>query len=143
MNADDTDLDALHDPRLWRALEHAPDQGAAPDWRVRKEILKQAHVEIGEPDPEDAEADLERAAQSWWQRLAAERASRQKPKRRWPAAIAVVMVAFVAVMLWRREPGPAPAPSLDDRVAVAASSPHAEVPTPAPSASRPPPVDSS
>jgi len=143
MRADDTGLDDLHDPRLWRALDHAPDQGATPDWRVRNEILKQARAAIGESDPEDAEAELERAAQSWWQRLAVERASREKPKRRWPAALAVAMVAFVAVMLWRREPAPPSAPSLDDKTSVAASSSRTEEPSPALSASRTPPTDSS
>ncbi|SEA75446.1 hypothetical protein [Variovorax sp. YR216] len=145
MSADETGLGDLHDPRLWRALEHAPDQGAAPDWRVRKEILMQAHAAIGEPDPEDAEADLERAAQSWWHRLAERREVREKPKRRWPAAVAMAMVALVAVMLWRREPGsPPPAPSLDEKTPVAASSPMPdEAPTPASLESRPPPSDPS
>ncbi|MEJ8811847.1 hypothetical protein WKW77_12275 [Variovorax ureilyticus] len=143
MSADDTDFGNLHDPRLWRALEHAPDQGAAPDWRVRNEILKQAHAAIGEPDPEDAEADLERAAQSWWHRLGAERDGREKPRRRWPAAVAVAMVAFVAVMLWRREPASPSAPSLEEKTQVAARSPRTEEPAPAPSESRPPPSDPS
>lgn len=141
MSADDVGSRDLYDPRLWRALDHAPDQGAIPDWRVRKEILKQARTAIGEPDPEDAEAELERAAQSWWQRLAEERAGRGKPKRRWPVAVAAMMVAFVAVMLWRREP--APSPPLDDRTPVALGSPTADESTSPPSAPRPPPSDPS
>jgi len=143
MRVDDTGLGDLHDPRLWRALEHAPDHGAAPDWRIRNEILKQARAAIGESDPEEAEAELERAAQSWWQRLAVERAAQEKPRRRWPAVVAVAMVAFVAVMLWRREPALLSAPSLDDKTSVAASSSRAEEPTPVPSAPKPPPTDSS
>ncbi|WP_431274023.1 hypothetical protein ACQ858_18290 [Variovorax ureilyticus] len=143
MSAEDAGSHDLHDPRLWRALDHAPDQGAIPDWRVRKEILKQAHAAIGEPDPEDAEAELEHAAQSWWQRLAEERAGRGKPRRRWPVAVAAMMVAFVAVMLWRREPAPAPAPPPDDRTPVALGSPATEESTSPPSASRPPPSDPS
>ncbi|MBB3179734.1 hypothetical protein [Variovorax sp. Sphag1AA] len=141
MSPDDTG--DLHDPRLWRALEHAPDRSVAPDWRVRKEILKQAHAAIGEPDPEDAEADLERAAQSWWHRLGEGRGVRERPRRRWPAAVAVAMVAFVAVMLWRREPALPSAPSIDDKTAVAANSTRIEELTPAPAASRPPPTDPS
>lgn len=140
MSPDDGDL---HDPRLWRALEHAPDRNLAPDWRVRKEILKQAHAAIGEPDPEDAEADLERAAQSWWHRLGEGRGIQEKPRRRWPAAVAVVMVAFVAVMLWRREPALPSAPSIDDKTPVAANSTRIEELIPAPSASQPPPTDPS
>ncbi|MBO9649656.1 MAG: hypothetical protein J7605_14200 [Variovorax sp.] len=143
MSAVDTGPGDLHDPRLWRALEHAPDRSVAPDWRVRKEILKQAHAAIGEPDPEDAEADLERAAQSWWHRLGEGRDNREKPRRRWPAAVAVAMVAFVAVMLWRREPSLPSAPSLDDKTSVAANSNRIEELTSAPSESRPPPTDPS
>ncbi|SCK38584.1 RNA polymerase sigma factor, sigma-70 family [Variovorax sp. HW608] len=145
MSSDYAGTGDLHDPRLWRALEHAPDQGAVPDWRVRKEILRSAHAAIGEPDPEDAEAELERAAQSWWQRLAEGRAGREKSKRRWPVAVAAMMVAFVAIMLWRREPAPSPAPPLDDKTPVASNARTTEEPTPmpAPSASRPPPSDPS
>ena len=119
MNASGTKQDDLHDAQLWRALEHAPDHHVAPDWRLRKAILKRAHDAIGALDPEEAEAELELAAHSGWQGIFVRRGKRSRMP--WKAAFVGVLVAVVVAVFWRREP--APIPRLDTEARVTAAAP--------------------
>ncbi|MBO9514859.1 MAG: hypothetical protein J7549_12140 [Variovorax sp.] len=131
----------LHDERLWRALEHAPDLSAVPDWRSRQAILRLAHAAVGEPDPEDAEAELEKAARSWWNPLAGGAMDRRKPRRRWyGAGLAAALVAVLAVALWPR--GPIPQPSASDAGQARGALSEAEDPAPTSSTFVGPPRDS-
>jgi hypothetical protein len=96
----------LHDARLRRALEHAPDQRAAPDERLREVILKQAHDAIGAFEPAQAGAKRAQAARSGWRRFFT--GERGKFFRPWNAAFATVLVAVLVTTLWRDEPIPQP-----------------------------------
>jgi hypothetical protein len=126
------DADRLHDVHLWRALEHAPDQNVTPDWRLSRVILKHAHEEIGAPDPDEAEAELERAAQSWWPSLGSQGARRSRLP--WKSAIAVLGVAAVVAVVWRREPAPpAPVPGPADQARIIAQPPRTAPAAPTPS----------
>lgn len=118
MKASNANRDDLHDAHLWRALEHAPDHTVAPDWRLRKAILKRAHDAIGALDPEEAEAELELAAHSGWQGIFVRRGKRSRMP--WNAAFVAVLVAVAVTMFWRNEPAPIPRPDSDARVAAGA-----------------------
>ncbi|MDM0077311.1 sigma-70 family RNA polymerase sigma factor [Variovorax sp. J2P1-59] len=109
--------DDLSDPHLWRALEHAPDQNTAPDWRYRKAILKRAGDIVGALDPEEAEAELEMAARPWWRRIGPSGGKRSRIP--WVAGLATLLVATLVTLLWRREP--AVAPQLDSGLQASAS----------------------
>jgi hypothetical protein len=130
MKASNADQVDLYDAHLWRALEHAPDHNAAPDWRLRKAILKRAHDAIGALDPDEAEAELELAAHSGWQGLFARRGGRSRMP--WKTAFLAVLVAVVVAVFWRREP--APVPRSDSEARMTAPAPQAkEIVAPSPS----------
>ncbi len=141
MKASTEKRDDLHDAHLWRALEHAPDHNVAPDWRLRKAILKRAHDAIGALDPEEAEAELELAAHSGWQGIFVRRGKRSPMP--WNAALVAVLVAVAVAVFWRREPAPIPRPDNEEQVATAA--PQAKeslAPSPSEGASAERPADS-
>jgi len=144
MNASKEQRDDLHDAHLWRALEHAPDHTVAPDWRLRKAVLKRAHDAIGALDPEEAEAELELAAHSGWQGIFVRRGKRSRMP--WNAALVAVLVAVAVAVFSRREPVPIPHPERPESEArVAAAAPQAEetrAPSPSEGASVERPVDS-
>ena len=104
MNSMPDEPDDLRDEHLWRALAHAPDHSAVPDWRLRKAILRRAHDAIGATDPDTDAAELERAARPWWRR-AADRGGKDARRTRmpWRAAVATVLLAVLAGLLWQRE----------------------------------------
>lgn len=56
--------DERRNPHFQRALAHAPDLGATPDWRVRKDILARAHEALGLAE----EVALPAVAPSAWRR---------------------------------------------------------------------------
>lgn len=87
MNAADDSPDAP----LRRALAHAPDQGALPDWRLGKAIRRQAHDAIGATDPDTDSAELERAA---------------RPRWRWKAVLATTLGALLIGVFWWRASAP-------------------------------------
>jgi hypothetical protein len=124
MSASVEDVDDLRDARLWQALAYAPDQNVAPDWRLRKAILKRAGDAIGALDPDEAEAALELAARPWW-RIGP--AGGERSRMPWIAAFTTVLVAALLTMFWRREPVVAPQRDAEPMVA-------APTPTPAPQA---------
>lgn len=101
--------DDLRDDRLRKALLHAPDQSAAPDWRLRKAILRDAHDAVGATDPATDAAELERAARPWWQSE-----GRGRRGKRWGAVFAIALAALVAGVLWQRQPT---GPKLDAEIA--------------------------
>ncbi|MGJ7508183.1 hypothetical protein [Variovorax sp. GT1P44] len=107
-------VDELRDERLWQALEYAPDQNAAPDWRLRKAILKKAGDAVGAVDPYEAEAALELAARPWWRGGASEGKRSRLP---WVALFATLLVALLVTMLWRRDPVIAPQRDAEPKVA--------------------------
>jgi len=96
--SEDSD-DDLRDARLRQALECAPDQNTAPDWRIRKAIVKRASDAVGAADPDEAEAELELAARPWW-------------RSRMPlaAGLATLLIATLVALLWRRDPVIVPQP---------------------------------
>jgi len=103
--------DDLRDARLWQALEYAPDQHTAPDWRIRKAIVKRASDAVGAADPDEAEAELELAARPWW-------------RSRMPlaAGLATLVIATLVTLLWWRDPVIVPqadAPQVSAKVAQA------------------------
>jgi len=98
--------DDLQDKCLNRALAHAPDQRAVPDWRLRKSISRKAHDAVGATDPVTDAADLERAA---------------RPRLPWKAALATVLVVVLAGVFWMRQPPSVP--KLDVEVAKNEASP--------------------
>ncbi|MGO4392003.1 hypothetical protein AB4Z46_11680 [Variovorax sp. M-6] len=129
MNSMPEDTDDLRDAHLRRALAHAPDHNVAPDWRLRKAILRRAHDAIGATDPDTDAAELERAARPWWRR-AGERGGKdaRRMRRFWSAAVATVLLAVLVGVLWQREP--VPGPGLNAEAPAKPPSP----PVPAPSA---------
>jgi len=131
MSAANDSADDLRDDRLRKALAHAPDQHAVPDWRLRKAILREAHDAIGATDPVTDAAELERAARSWWQ---AEGAGGGRGGKRRGAVLAIVLAALVAGVLWQRQRPPGP--RLD-----AVISKDAPRPAPAPPAPSPAPAE--
>lgn len=93
--------DDLRDADLQRALAHAPDHSAVPDWRVRKEILAKAHETV-----RPASAPVGKGS-----------------RRPWKAVLGAVSVAVLAAVLWPREPRPGFRPSVE----TAPGAPAAEV----------------
>ena len=116
--------DAFIDAALRRALDHAPDLAAQPDWRLRKAIL-QAGRDAVTPAATPAAADVGHA--SWWQRLWGGDGRSRMP---WNAAFATVLVATLVTVMWRSEP--VPDARLDGEAQVAAPSPGEAAPVPAP-----------
>ncbi|MDM0105196.1 sigma-70 family RNA polymerase sigma factor [Variovorax sp. J22R24] len=113
--------DDLSDAHLWQALEYAPDQNTAPDWRLRKAMLKRASEAVGAADPEEAEAELELAARPWWRRIGPSDGKRSRVPL--IAGLATVLVATLVSLLWRREP--VIPPQIDSRPQASAPVPQA------------------
>lgn len=93
--------DDLHDPRLRRALDHAPDRDAMPAAHTREAILKMAHNLAAASAPATS-----RPAETapWWRRLFGGGSPRSRMP--WNAAFATVLVATFVTVLWHREPVP-------------------------------------
>lgn len=116
------DNDDLHDPRLRRALDHAPDRDAVPAAHTREAILKMAHNLAAASAPAAGPAVQ---AAPWWRRLFGGGSPRSRMP--WNAAFATVLVATFVTVLWHREP--VPDARLDGEAQVAgapASAPHAQ-----------------
>ena len=128
-----TDMDDdLHDPRLRRALDHAPDREAMPAAHTREAILKMAHNLASASAPATS-----RPAETapWWRRLFGGGSPRSRMP--WNAAFATVLVATFVTVLWHREP--VPEAGLDGEAQVAGAPAPASAP-PAQSAEAPAPV---
>lgn len=95
------DDDDLHDARLRRALDHAPDRDAVPAAHTREAILKMAHNLAAASAP--AAGPTVQAA-PWWRRLFGGGSPRSRMP--WNAAFATVLVATFVTVLWHREPVP-------------------------------------
>lgn len=125
--------EALRDPALHRALDHAPDREARPDARTREAILKTAHNLA--PLPSAAPAAPARGA--YWRRwfgAAADAGEKPRARMPWNAAFATVLVAAFVTVLWHREP--VPDARLDGEAQVAkAPAPAAPAAAPAPAPS--------
>ncbi len=106
----------FHDAALRRALGHAPDHAAAPDWRLRKTILQQAHEAVA---PSSGSLLEENDGSPWWKRLGGGKA--RGSRMPWNAAFATVLIAGLATVLWQREP--VPGARLDGEASVAAPPP--------------------
>ena len=91
----------LHDARLRRALDHAPDRDAVPAAHTREAILKMAHNLAAASAPA---AGLAVEAAPWWRRLFGGGSPRSRMP--WNAAFATVLVATFVTVLWHREPVP-------------------------------------
>ncbi|GAA4352875.1 hypothetical protein GCM10023165_42670 [Variovorax defluvii] len=133
--------DDLCDDRLRRALAHAPDHGAMPDWRTRKTILEQAHEAVAPSLP----AAPSRPARAWWQRLLGLGGPGGDGRMPWNAAFATVLIAVLVTVLWQREPvpgarldGEAPAAAPPGAAAESPSAPAAAAAPAAPVAEPPP-----
>lgn len=121
--------DDLHDPRLRRALDHAPDRDAMPAAHTREAILKMAH-NLAEASAPVAGHVAEAAP--WWRRLFGGGSPRSRMP--WNAAFATVLVATFVTVLWHREP--VPEAGLDGEAQVAGAPAPASAP-PAQSAEAP------
>ena len=93
------------DPLLRRALDHAPDHGAVPDFRIGKRIRRMAHEAVA---PEAAQDLLPMLpdGQPWWRRMLF--GSSGRGHMPWNAAFATVIVGVLVTVLWQREPVPGP-----------------------------------
>lgn len=96
---DEDDL-TLRDPVLRRALEHAPDQAAAPDARLSESIRTLAHEAVAPSLPALPVA----GARPWWQRLLGIGAGGGGMP--WNAAFATVLVGVLVTVMWQREEAP-------------------------------------
>ncbi|WP_447778694.1 hypothetical protein [Variovorax boronicumulans] len=121
--------DDLHDPRLRRALDHAPDRDAMPAAHTREAILKMAH-NLAEASALVAGRAAETAP--WWRRVFGGGSPRSRMP--WNAAFATVLVATFVTVLWHREP--VPEAGLDGEAQVAGAPAPAAAP-PAQSAEAP------
>ncbi|RZI87862.1 MAG: hypothetical protein EOP78_18710, partial [Variovorax sp.] len=86
-----------------RALQHAPDHAAAPDWRIRRAIQQRAREALAPPTVE------EELGVPWWKSLWAATGSRGSGsgnRMPWNAAFATVALAVLVTLLWQREPVP-------------------------------------
>jgi hypothetical protein len=108
MSNDNTDFnngdDALRDPVLRRALDHAPDHDATPDPRTRDAIRKMAHNLAAAPALTPVSAADAASAAPWWRRLFG--GGGTGAHMPWNAAFATVLVATFVAVLWHREPVP-------------------------------------
>ncbi|RZL60583.1 MAG: hypothetical protein EOP81_19950, partial [Variovorax sp.] len=121
--------DAFIDTALRRALDHAPDMAAQPDWRVRKAIL-QAGRDAVMPVAATPARDVE--GPTWWQRLWG--GSANSP---WNAAFATVLVATLVTVMWRSEPVPDARLDGEAQVGTPSSGEVAPAPFPAPTVEAP------
>lgn len=122
------------DPLLRRALEHAPDHSAVPDFRVGKRIRSMAHDAVA---PEAAQDLLPMLpdGQPWWRRLLFGSGA-GRSNMPWNAAFATVVVGVLVTVLWQREP--VPGPQLDSQAPAKERAPApAVVPAPVPAAPAP------
>ncbi|RYY73503.1 MAG: hypothetical protein EOO24_46410, partial [Comamonadaceae bacterium] len=97
------DRDDLPDPALRRALAHAPDHSAVPDFRIGKSIRRMAHEAVGGGDAAHDLLPMLPDAKPWWRRLLFGSGSGGMP---WNAAFATVLVGVLVTVLWQREPVP-------------------------------------
>lgn len=126
-------MDDLHDARLRRALDHAPDRDAMPAPHTREAILKVAHNFAAASAPA-AQAGRATGAAPWWRRLLGGDGPRSRMP--WNAAFATVLVATFVTVLWHREP--VPDARLDGEAQVTGAPASAPpMPVPAPSAEAP------
>ncbi len=126
-------MDDLHDPRLRRALDHAPDRDAMPAAHTREAILKMAHNLAAASAPAAGRAA---EAAPWWRRVFGGGGG-PRSRMPWNAAFATVLVATFVTVLWQREP--VPEAGLDGEAQVAGAPAPASAP-PAQPAEGPAPV---
>jgi hypothetical protein len=128
---DNTDFndgdDALRDPALRRALDHAPDHDATPDPRTRDAIRKMAHNLAAAPALTPVSAADGASAALWWRRLFG--GGGTGAHMPWNAAFATVLVATFVAVLWHREP--VPDAQLDGEARVSGAAAPAPAPAPA------------
>ena len=105
---DDDGTGDLRDEALRRALQHAPDHAATPNWRMRKAILDHAREAVA---PFTAPV-LPEPTRPAWQRLLGIGAGRMP----WNAAFATLLVGVFAALLWQREPVPGARPDSEPQV---------------------------
>lgn len=128
----------LRDPRLRKALDHAPDSHLAPAPWARdaiKNAAREAVVAPGRP----AAAAL--APQPWWRRFLPEPGGSRMP---WNAAFATVLVAGFVTLLWQGQPVPdarldEPAPASAPAQPPPQQQPQ-QAPTASPGGASPPPA---
>ena len=117
---------ALHDPRLQRMLDHAPDRSAKPDAALRQAIRTRAHAAVA-PAPLASPAGAQRP---WWQRLLGiGRGGDAGSRMPWNAAFATVLVGVLVTVMWQREP--VPGAQLDAPQEERQAAPPAPAPAPA------------
>ena len=124
------------DAVLRRALEHAPDHSAVPDFRIGKAIRRAAHEAVAPAGEGDALLPMLPTRRPWWQRLLFGSGAGHG-RMPWNAAFATVLVGVLVTVLWQREP--VPGPQLDSQAPAAARAP--AVPAPAVPAPAPTPSD--
>ncbi|VTU37396.1 hypothetical protein [Variovorax sp. PBL-E5] len=126
----------LQDDALRRALLHAPDHAAVPDWRLRKTILQKAHEAVAVSDAVLLEREEKRP---WWR--AGGWTGGSGSRMPWNAAFATVLLATLVTVLWQRESVPDARP--DSERQVAAAPPRTVAPSPAvPASASPAPATS-
>ncbi|MGJ7528314.1 hypothetical protein [Variovorax sp. GB1P17] len=118
--------DALRDPALRRALDHAPDSEATPDPRTREAIRKMAHNLATTPVSAAVSAANSASGAPWWRRLLG--GGEPRSRMPWNAAFATVLVATFVTVLWHREP--VPDAQLDGEARVAGAAAPAQAPAP-------------
>ena len=117
------------DTALQRALAHAPDQSAVPDFRIGKAIRRAAHDAVAPLAGEEALLPMLPADRPWWHRLLFG-GSKSQGRMPWNAAFATVLVGVLVTLLWQREP--VPGPQLDSQAPAVAPAPVAPA-SPSPS----------
>lgn len=122
------------DPRLRRALDHAPDHSTVPDFRIGKRIRSMAHAAVAPETAQDLLPMLPEGGQPWWRRLLFG-SSAGRSNMPWNAAFATVLVGVLVTVLWQREP--VPGPQLDSQAPAKAKAPTPPA-APAPASSAPP-----
>lgn len=120
------------DPLLRRALDHAPDHSAVPDFRVAKRIRNMAHDAVAPEAAQDLLPMLPEG-QPWWRRLLFGSGA-GRSNMPWNAAFATVIVGVLVTVLWQREP--VPGPQLDRQAPATERAPAAAPAAPAPAPER-------
>jgi len=95
--------DNLTDDALRQVLARAPDRGALPDWQLRQTILQHAHDAVA-----DQEALLHalREPTPWWRLDSWGRKGERRALAPLSVALAVMLLAGLAAVLWQRDPVP-------------------------------------
>ena len=119
----------LRDPVLQRALHNAPDQAAAPDWRLGDSIRAMAHEAVAPSLPEG----LVGAQRPWWQRFLGIGAGGGRLPRN--AAFATVLLGVLVTATWHQQEIPGARPDGEDASKMTSRN---EPAAPAPEASAPP-----